>query len=132
MLFHKILILQKEFRKYYAQVLDDEAATKKTQSAKQKYEMIRNDGLRFIDSNENEIYFAIATYVTLQRVKNFLVSKMNQIKSIGTFLQTDKGFRVTDPEGYVAVDRMGNAVKLVDRLEFSKANFNTPKNWIRG
>ena len=124
--------LQKEFRKYYAQVLDDEAATKKTQSAKQKYEMIRNDGLRFIDSNENEIYFAIATYVTLQRVKDFLVSKMNQIKSIGTFLQTDKGFRVTDPEGYVAVDRMGNAVKLVDRLEFSKANFNTPKNWIRG
>ena len=70
--------------------------------------------------------------MTLQRVKDFLVSKMNQIKSIGTFLQTDKGFRVTDPEGYVAVDRMGNAVKLVDRLEFSKANFNTPKNWIRG
>ena len=124
--------LQKEFRKYYASVLDDEAASKKTQAAKQKYEMIRNDGLRFIDSNENEIYFAIATYVTLQRVKDFLVSKMNQIKSIGTFLQTDKGFRVTDPEGYVAVDRLGNAVKLVDRLEFSKANFNTPKNWIRG
>ena len=57
---------------------------------------------------------------------------MNQIKSIGTFLQTGNGFRVTDPEGYVAVDRLGNAVKLVDRLEFSKANFNTPKNWIRG
>ena len=124
--------LQKEFRKYYASVLDDEAASKKTQAAKQKYEMIRNDGLRFIDSNENEIYFAIATYVTLQRVKDFLVSKMNQIKSIGTFLQTGNGFRVTDPEGYVAVDRLGNAVKLVDRLEFSKANFNTPKNWIRG
>ena len=82
--------------------------------------MIRNDGLRFIDSNENEIYFAIATYVTLQRVKNFLVSKMNQIKSIGTFLQTGNGFRVTDPEGYVAVDRLNNAVKLVDRLEFSR------------
>ena len=105
---------------------------KEIEKGKKKYEMIRNDGLRFIDSNENEIYFAIATYVTLQRVKNFLVSKMNQIKSIGTFLQTDKGFRVTDPEGYVAVDRLGNAVKLVDRLEFSKANFNTPKNWIRG
>ena len=124
--------LQSDFRKYYASVLDDEMSRKKTTNAKKKYEMIRNDGLRFIDSNENEIYFAIATYVTLQRVKDFLVSKMNQIKSIGTFLQTDKGFRVTDPEGYVAVDRLGRAVKLVDRLEFSTANFTVSKNWIKG
>jgi hypothetical protein len=57
---------------------------------------------------------------------------MNQIKSIGTFIQTDKGFRVTNPEGYVAVDRTGSAVKLVDRLEFSTANFTIAKNWVRG
>ena len=124
--------IQKDFRKYYAQVLDDEMSSKKTASAKQKYADIRNAGLRFIDSNDNEIYFAIASYVTLQRVKNFLVGKMNQIKSIGTFLQKGNGFEVTNPEGYVAVDRMGNAVKLVDRLEFSTANFNIAKNWIKG
>ena len=124
--------IQKDFRKYYAQVLDDEMSNKKTASAKQKYADIRNAGLRFIDSNENEIYFAIASYVTLQRVKNFLVGKMNQIKSIGTFLQKGNGFEVTNPEGYVAVDRMGNAVKLVDRLEFSTANFTLAKNWIKG
>ena len=124
--------LQSDFRKYYASVLDDEMSSKKTANAKKKYEMIRNDGLRFIDSNENDIYFAIASYVTLQRVKNFLVSKMNQIKSIGTFLQKGNGFEVTNPEGYVAVDRLGNAVKLVDRLEFSTANFNIAKNWIKG
>ena len=124
--------LQSDFRKYYASVLDDEMSRKKTANAKKKYEMIRNDGLRFIDSNENDIYFAIASYVTLQRVKNFLVSKMNQIKSIGTFLQKGNGFEVTNPEGYVAVDRLGNAVKLVDRLEFSTANFNIAKNWIKG
>ena len=124
--------LQSDFRKYYASVLDDEISKVKTDRAKQRYENIRDEGLKFIDRYEQEIYFAIASYISLQTAKNFLVSKMNQIKSIGTFLQTDKGFRVTDPEGYVAVDRMGNAVKLVDRLEFSKANFNTPKNWIRG
>ena len=124
--------IQKDFRKYYAQVLDDEMSSKKTASAKQKYADIRNAGLRFIDSNDNEIYFAIASYVTLQRVKNFLVGKMNQIKSIGTFLQKGNGFEVTNPEGYVAVDRMGNAVKLVDRLEFSTANFTLAKNWIKG
>jgi len=124
--------LQNDFRKYYASVLDDEISSKKTEAAKRKYEQIRNEGLRFIDSYSDEIYFAIASYVTLQRVKNFLVNKMNQIKSIGTFLQKDNGFEVTNPEGYVAVDRMGNAVKLVDRLEFSTANFTISKNWIRG
>ena len=124
--------LLKDFRKYYASVLDDEMSSKKTDAAKRKYETIRNEGLKFIDRYDNEIYFAIASYVTLQRVKNYLVSKMNQIKSIGTFLQKDNGFEVTNPEGYVAVDRMGNAVKLVDRLEFSTANFSLAKNWIKG
>jgi hypothetical protein len=124
--------LQSEFRKYYASVLDDEVSKKKTDAAKKKYETIRNEGLKLIDSYSDDIYFAIASYVTLQRVKNFLVNKMNQIKSIGTFLQKGNGFEVTNPEGYVAVDRMGNAVKLVDRLEFSTANFTLAKNWIKG
>ena len=31
--------------------------------------------------------------------------------------------KTTAPEGYVAVSRAGDAVKLVDRLEFSRANF---------
>ena len=70
--------------------------------------------------------------MTLQKVKTFLVQKMNQIKSIGTFIQTGNGFRVTNPEGYVAVDRAGSAVKLVDRLEFSTQNFTASKNWVRG
>ena len=124
--------LQSDFRKYYVSVLDDEVSKKKTDAAKRKYETIKNEGLKFIDRYEDQIYFAIASYVTLQRVKNFLVSKMNQIKSIGTFLQKGNGFEVTNPEGYVAVDRMGNAVKLVDRLEFSTANFTLAKNWIKG
>ena len=48
---------------------------------------------------------------------------MNQIKSIGTFIQRgNELLRSTNPEGYVAVDRLGRAVKLVDRLEFSTAN----------
>ena len=47
-----------------------------------------------------------------------------------TFLRTDDGFKITNPEGFVAVDRLkGNAVKLIDRLEFAHANFNATKNW---
>ena len=121
-----------DFRKYYASVLDDEVDARKTDKAKSKYAAIRNDGLRFIDRYNTELYFAIASYMTLQKVKTFLVQKMNQIKSIGTFIQTGNGVRVTNPEGYVAVDRAGSAVKLVDRLEFSTQNFTASKNWVRG
>ena len=49
------------------------------------------------------------------------------------FLQTDDGFKVTAPEGYVAIDSSdGGAVKLVDRLGFSHANFTIAKNWVKG
>ena len=61
--------------------------------------------------------------------KDFLISKLNQVQSIGHFLKTPNGYRVTAPEGFVAVDRVAGAVKLVDRLEFSIANFTMDKNW---
>jgi hypothetical protein len=64
--------------------------------------------------------------------KLMIVRKLETIRSIGTFVRTDNGFRITAPEGFVAVDRLkGNAVKLVDRLEFSQANFNAAKNWSK-
>ena len=124
--------LQTQFKTYYTKVLDDEINKRKTKSAKDRFTAQKKEGLKFIDRYEDQIYFAIASYVTLQRTKNYLVNKMNQIKSIGTFIQRGNGFEVTNPEGYVAVDRLGNAVKLVDRLEFSTANFTVSKNWIKG
>ena len=64
--------------------------------------------------------------------KNIIIKKMNQAESIGTFLKTSKGYKVTSPEGFVAIDKTsGGAVKLVDRLEFSRANFSADvvKGW---
>jgi hypothetical protein len=46
---------------------------------------------------------------------------------MNTFVPTENGYEVTGEEGFVAVDRMGNALKLVDRLEFSRLNFGTGK-----
>jgi len=47
-----------------------------------------------------------------------------------TFVKTKDGFKVTNPEGYVAIDRVsGDAVKLVDRMEFSYNNFTAIKAW---
>ena len=61
--------------------------------------------------------------------KQLIISKLNSIKSIGTFIKTDKGYKVTNPEGYVAIDKSGKAVKLVDRMEFSYNNFTAIKSW---
>ena len=69
------------------------------------------------------MYFAIASHISLQRAKNFLVSKLAEIQSVGHFIRTPNGYKVTAPEGYVGWTRLG-AVKLVDRLEFSRANYD--------
>ena len=59
-----------------------------------------------------------------------IVKKLNTVRGIGTFIRTGNGYKVTNPEGYVAIDRIsGNAVKLVDRMEFSFNNFTAVKAW---
>ena len=66
--------------------------------------------------------------------KLMLINKMNSIKRVKTFLQTTNGFRSTEPEGYVAIDKLGdNAVKLVNRYEFSTNNFDPTilKGWSK-
>ena len=72
------------------------------------------------------IFFTLIMYgkilLNVQTMKAFVLKKMNQAQAIGSFQQTDGGLEVTEPEGFVAVDRMGNAVKLVDRLGFSRRN----------
>ena len=63
--------------------------------------------------------------------KLIIINKLNTLSKMGTFVKTKSGFKVTSPEGFVAIDRMeGGAVKLVDRLEFSTNNFS--KDIIKG
>jgi len=65
-------------------------------------------------------------------VKLKLINILNNLNSIDTFVKTNKGFKTTGQEGYVAIDRLGgDAVKIVDRLEFSYNNFspNVLKGW---
>ena len=69
--------------------------------------------------------------LVLANAKNFLIQKLSQVQSIGHFLRTPNGYKVTAPEGYVAVDRVAGAIKLVDRLEFSRANFTAEKDWVK-
>jgi len=128
----KVKTLQEMFREYYEQILRAEIDARKTESGKQKYKDALKTNLKFIDRNKSALYFAIASHVSLANAKNFLIQKLSQIQNIGHFIRTPNGYRVTNPEGFVAVDRKAGAVKLVDRLEFSRANFTIAKDWVKG
>ena len=125
----KVATMQKQFRDYYENFINMEIDSRKTPKGKEKFQKAKKDNLQFIDRNRTALYFAIASHITLGTAKNTLLQKMSQIQSIGNFIRTSKGYRVTAPEGYVAVDKVAGAIKLVDRLEFSRQNFTMPKGW---
>ena len=77
-----------------------------------------------------EKMFDLQKSIVLAKLK--LINKLNDIKKIDTFVQTKNGYKVTGEEGYVAIDTLGgDAVKLVDRMEFSYNNFSPDvlKGW---
>ena len=82
-------------------------------------------GVKFIKEHVPGIVAVYDLYLKIIEAKIRIVKKLENIRQIPTFKQTDSGYEVTGEEGFVAVDRMGNALKLVDRLEFSRLNFGT-------
>jgi len=120
-----------DFKGFYSGLMNKEIASKKTKTSQDKYLQMRTNGLKFIQMNERSIYFTVASYMNLIEAKNYIIRRLEKVQSLGTFLRTENGYRVTAPEGFVAI-RSGNALKLVDRLEFSRANFTADKNWSNG
>ena len=105
----------------------------KKADTKQKRQMEKNIVMNFYKSNKNELKKIFDLQNLLVRAKNMIVKKLQQVQdAVGTYLRTDAtGLKVTSPEGFVAIDKIGKAVKLIDRLEFSQANFNATKNWSK-
>jgi len=88
----------------------------------------------FSDTNKTNLQNILTLMNYLVDAKEILIKQMNKVKGLDTFLLTDKGFKATGQEGFVAIDRVGkNAVKLVDRMNFSYANFSpeVKKGWQR-
>ena len=105
----------------------------KKADTKQKRQQEKKMVMDFYKSNKNDLKKIFDLQNLLVRAKNMIVKKLQSVQdSVGTYLRVDdKGLKVTAPEGFVAIDKIGNAVKLVDRLEFSQANFNATKNWSK-
>lgn len=101
----------------------------KTDAAREKKEAELLVMLDEYNKYKREFKMLVASYMNLVKAKNILVNKMKKISELNLFVATASGdYEVTTPEGFVAVSGRG-AVKLIDRLEFSRLNFTVPKNW---
>ena len=79
---------------------------------------------QYVEQNKQIIADMYRAYLKVEAVKMMFQRKMKAIRAIDSFIEEPDGsFRVTDPEGFVVVDHIGQAVKIVDRLEFSAENF---------
>ena len=110
------------FREFYIDRMQQQISGLKAQKAL----ALRQDKIKqmpqFLTKLNAPLQKMLTFYKQVQRMKLMVLKKMNQAMAIGSFQQTDNGLEVTEPEGFVAVDKTGNAVKLVDRLGFSRKN----------
>ena len=86
--------------------------------------------MKFFRSNSSQLVKIFDMQNLLVEAKDMIIRKLEKSKGVmDTFVRTEKGYRVTQPEGFVAIDKLGKAVKLVDRLEFAHQNFTAAKAW---
>jgi len=115
-------------QKYQKEI--DKRTTEKGKSVQQKK---LNDILKFFSSQNKislQMMFDLQKSIVLAKLK--IINILNKLNSAQTFLKTRNGYKVTGQEGYVAIDKLGgDAVKIVDRMEFSYANFSPDilKGW---
>ena len=117
------------FRKFYDERMKQQISGLKAQKALQ----LRQDKMKqmpqFLNKLKQPLQRMLSFYKQVQKMKAIVLRKMNQAMAIGSFQQTDSGLQVTEPEGFVAVDKSGTAVKLVDRLGFSRRNLTAIKKF---
>jgi len=117
--------------KWVSDSLQKKIDTMKSPAGKEKYEKMQKELVVEFKKHTRNLENIIIFQNLLVDAKMQIVKKLNSVKQLtSTFILTDSGFKVVNPEGYVAIDRVsGNAVKLVDRLEFSYNNFTARKRW---
>jgi len=110
-----------------------EIDARKTTKGKATQQKKLDDLLAFFStSNKKNLIKMFELQKLIVLAKLTLINNLNKIGSLETFVKTPKGYKVTGQEGYVAIDTLGgDAVKLVDRMEFSYNNFSPDilKGW---
>ena len=118
-----------QYINYYRDIQQQAKEKLKTDTAKLKRDQAVAVMGKLFAENEKGVSAIIRIHNATMQIKNKIIAQINSVQSTKQFIKTDQGYEVTSPEGYVAIDNDGQAVKLVDRLTFSKANFSAQKQW---
>ena len=121
----------KGYEKWVQMTIQKQIDKAKSPAGKKKYTDMQKEYMREVRKHTGNLVQIITFQNLLVDAKMQIVKKLNSVKGLtDTFVKTKDGFKVTNPEGYVAIDRIsGGAVKLVDRMEFSFNNFTAIKSW---
>ena len=116
------------FDEFWENKIISKIKTEKTKQAKREQ---KDKYIDILKKSSKTLAALIKFQIHQVDAKKMIMEKLNSGAAVDTktFVKTDTGYKVVNPEGFVAIDKMGNAVKLVDRLEFSFNNFNAVKNW---
>ena len=112
-----------DFAQFYSLKMDEEIDNKKSERGQTKYKDMKKNGLAFIAKYELEIYFTVASYISIRTAKKMVISQLNKVREIQTFVDGIP----SQPEGYV-VSYNGTALKFVDD-DFRRANITVTKSW---
>jgi len=122
-----------EMIKYFNDFFKAETGKRKTDKGKSGVADRKKEVMKYFSrTNKKNLEGILNLMNAFVDIKLILIKQMNKTSKLKTFLSTTDGYQVTGEEGYVAIDKFGkNAVKLVDRMEFSKANFSDKvlKGW---
>jgi len=121
----------KGYEKWVEMSIQKQVDKAKSVKGKQKYSNLQKELVREVRKHTMNLGQVITFQNLLVDAKMQIVKKLNSVKGLtDTFIRTPNGYKVVNPEGYVAIDRVsGGAVKLVDRMEFSFNNFTAIKAW---
>ena len=112
---------------YHAQMTAELAKIKTVDNLTKKRNLVYKSENYLLD-NVYKFKTMIALYKELQAVKQMVIDKLDHLEEFRTFVQTEKGYKVTTPEGYV-LHKDGSMIKFVNRLEFAYNNFTLQKQW---
>ena len=127
----KYILSSGEFYNFVKAKLDAEVSKLKSERGKQKRKDANDITLNNIKSMSRDLQNVFRCNMDIQNVVLHILKKLDDIKTLRTFVRTSDGYKVTSDEGFVA-SSSGSVVKLVNRLEFSRANFTVAKNWVKG
>ena len=122
----------KDCVKWIENKMQKEVGKLKSERGRQRKQMTVDGYMKTLNGSMDQIEIIFRLMSLINNIKLFIVKKLEEVKGItNTFIKTSSGYRVTKPEGFVAIDTFDNqkGLKLVNRMEFSRINFTAEKEW---